>query len=141
MILADTNVLSEIISRRPSEAVLRWIDDQPRQYLFTTTISMAEMMHGLAALPEGRRQAYLSRSIERIFTEDFQGRVLPFDEPAARLFGVIVAARKKIGRPIGQFDAQIAAIAQSRGAAIATRDIGGFEHCGVKLINPWNYSN
>jgi hypothetical protein len=72
-----------------------------------------------------------------MFDEDFGGRILPFDSEAARVFPQIAAARRSLGRPIAQLDAQIAAVARSRGAAIATRNAGDFQHCGVPLVDPW----
>jgi len=80
----------------------------------------------------------LAAAADRLFTEVFQDRILPFDENSARVFPKIVAGRKAIGRPASQFDAMIAAIARSRGAAVATRNTSDFEHCGVRLFNPWN---
>ena len=72
-----------------------------------------------------------------MFAEDFGGRILPFDESAARLFATIAAARKALGRPISQFDAMIAAITRTHGAALATRNTADFEHCGLRIVNPW----
>ena len=79
----------------------------------------------------------MTAAIEKVFAEEFRGRILPFDEDAARAFPQIVAGRDALGRPISQFDAMIAAIVQSRRAALATRSTGDFEACGIKLINPW----
>lgn len=73
-----------------------------------------------------------------MFEEDFAGRVLPFDGAAARAYAALAAGRQRAGRPISQFDAQIAAIAWSRGAAVATRNVGDFEGCGVEILNPWS---
>lgn len=141
MTVLDTNLLSEATKPIPSAAVMSWLAAQPAGDLFSTTVSQAELLYGVAILPGGRRRSDLHSRIERMFAEYFAGRILVFDEAAARLFAVIVAMRRKLGRPIGQFDAQIAAIARSRGAALATRNTRDFEDCGVKLINPWNYSN
>jgi predicted nucleic acid-binding protein len=94
------------------------------------------MLYGLESLPAGKRRSILQAALERIFGE-FSGRILPFDEEAARLFGKIVAARDAQGRPISQFDGMIAAIARSRNAALATRNTGDFENCGLRMIDPW----
>ena len=80
----------------------------------------------------------LSAAIEKVFTEEFRERILPFDQDAARLFAKIVAGRDALGRPISQSDAMIAAVARSRRAAVATRNTSDFEHCGVRIINPWS---
>ena len=107
--------------------------------MFTTAITQAEMLSGIEALPMGKRRAALLENVERMFVERFDGKVLPFDDSAARLFGKITATRNSIGRPISQFDAMIAAIARARHFTVATRDIAGFQHCGVRVIDPWAY--
>jgi predicted nucleic acid-binding protein len=88
-------------------------------------------------LPKGKRKSGLEAMVAAIFEQDFDARILPFDTEAAREFPKIAAARRAAGRPIAEFDAQIAAIAQSRGAALATRNIANFDGCGVPLFNPW----
>jgi predicted nucleic acid-binding protein len=137
MVILDTNVLSALMNPSPSPNVFRWIQYQALIGLFTTAVTQAEILYGAELLPKGKRRAELEAAIETTFEEYLVGRVLPFDSDAARLYSVIAASRRKLGRPMGELDAQIAAIAASRGAAVATRDIAGFEHCGVTLINPW----
>jgi predicted nucleic acid-binding protein len=137
VIVLDTNVLSEEIRSSPSPKVLRWFAEQPPASVFTTAITQAEMLYGLESLPVGRRRSTLERAIEKMFTEEFPGRILPFDEDAARIFGKIVAEKDARGRPISQFDAMIAAIARSRRAAVATRNVAHFEDCGVRIVDPW----
>ncbi len=137
MIVLDTNVVSEVMKPAPSSAVLRWFAVQPALSLFTTSITQAEVLYGVELLPKGRRRAALDAAVRAMFEDDFKGRVLPFDSEAALLFPVIAATRRAAGRPISQLDAQIAAIARSRGAAIATRNSGDFEDCGVEVVNPW----
>lgn len=95
------------------------------------------MLYGLECLPAGRRRLALHVAIEKVFDEEFAGRILPFDEDAARAFAKIVAGRNVLGRPISQFDAMIAAIARSRSAELATRNTADFSDCGVRLVNPW----
>ena len=95
------------------------------------------MLLGVESLPGGKRKAHLWASVERVFAERFSGRILPFDEDAARLYAKIVQQRDSVGRPISQLDAMIAAIARSRHAAVATRDTRDFEGCGVRVFNPW----
>ena len=114
MIVLDTNALSEALKPSPSGGDALW-----------------------NRAPAGKRRAHLSAIIEKLFAEDFQGRILSFDEDAARAFAKIVTGREAAGRPISQFDAMIAAIARSRGAAVATRDTSDFERCGIRVINPW----
>lgn len=137
MIVLDTNVLSEAIRPDPAPPVLHWMAAQPNERLFTTAITAVEILYGLATLPLGRRRAALELAVRQMLAEDFAGRVLAFDSLAAEEYARIAVVRRKQGRPIGQFDAQIAAIASSRGAALATRNVADFESCGVDLINPW----
>jgi predicted nucleic acid-binding protein len=137
MIVLDTNVLSELMRSQPGAAVFAWVAAQPRTALFTTSVNKAEILYGIAMLPEGRWRAALAAAAEAMFIDDFAGRVLPFDEAAAVHYADIVAARRREGRPIEAFDAQIAATARVAGAELATRDVGDFAGCGVALVNPW----
>lgn len=137
MIIVDTNVVSELMRPAPSEAVLMWVAAQPAARLFTTTITQAEILFGVALLPEGRRRSGLATAAKQMFVEDFADRVLPFDAVAADAFAPIAGMRRQQGRPMGAFDAQIAAIAASRGAALATRNVSDFLNCGLTVLNPW----
>jgi hypothetical protein len=139
VIILDTNVVSELMKPAPQTNVVKWLEEQPVLSLFTTFITEAEIFYGLALLPEGARKNALHQAIAGMFEEDFAGRVLPFDGPCAQVYARIAAGRRQLGRPISQFDALIAAIAQSRGAAVATRNSNDFEDCGIQVINPWNH--
>jgi predicted nucleic acid-binding protein len=137
MIVLDTNVLSELMRLRPEPAVEAWLGAQPTASLFIPAITQAEILYGLALLPEGRRRTDLLAAATSMFEEDFGGRILPFDSDAAVAYGDIAADRRKAGRPISQFDAQIAAIVQSRGGVLATRNIADFVDCGIEVVDPW----
>ena len=137
MIVLDTNVLSEVIRLAPSPKVLRWLGEQNRESVFTTAVTQAEMLYGLESLPAGKRRTLLNSALERMFAEEFPGRILPFDPDAAQAFGQIVARRDALGRPISQFDGMIAAIARSRRATLATRNMADFQECGLKIVDPW----
>jgi toxin FitB len=137
MIVLDTNVLSETLRPRPADSVKQWMAAQAAALLYTTAISQAEILYGVALLPAGRRKLTLQEMAEAIFGQAFLGRVLPFDSAAAISFAQIAAMRRRSGRPISEADAQIAAIAHSRGATIATRNVGDFENCGLEVISPW----
>jgi hypothetical protein len=137
MIILDTNVLSELLKPTPSSEVIAWLSDQASLQLFTTTITQAEILYGVELLPRGKRKSRLELLVAAVLDQDFEARILGFDTEAARAFAKIVATRRTAGRPIAAFDAQIAAIAQSRNAAVATRNIGDFEGCGIRLVNPW----
>jgi predicted nucleic acid-binding protein len=137
MILLDTNILSELMRVAPSPAVMSWLAAQPASSLFISAVTEAELRYGVLLLPEGRRRADLMAALEAMLAEDFSGRILPFDSAAALAFALIAASRRQAGKPVSQFDAQIAAIARSRGAALATRNVADFAECGVEIINPW----
>jgi len=140
MILLDTNILSELMRPAPANAVEAWLSVQPATSLFISAVTEAELRFGLALLPDGKRRNALATAMEGMLAEDFAGRILPFDRAAAAAYAEIAAERRKTGRPIAQFDAQIAAIARSRNAALATRNVPDFEDCGIQLVNPWNHS-
>lgn len=137
MILLDTNVLSELMRPAPDPAVAAWVASHPATGLATTTITQAEILHGIARLPAGRRRDALQRAATAMFDEEFGDRVLPFDAAAAPHYAALRSARERSGRPMSAFDAQIAAIARAHRATIATRDLGGFAECGVPLVDPW----
>ena len=137
MVILDTNVVSEALRPYPSRRVQEWVEAQPQVSLYLTTISQAEMLVGARLLPGGRRRTLLESAISLTFEAEFRGRVLAFDSAAARMFATIVADRQRLGRPINYMDAQIAAIARSNAASIATRDLQGFANCGVDIIDPW----
>jgi predicted nucleic acid-binding protein len=140
MFVLDTNILSAMMSLRPSAEVAAWVDGQPEELLFTTSISQAEILSGLAIMPDGRRRRALEVAAAAMFSEDFEGRVLPFDMEAAAAYADIFAARRRGGRPAATLDLMIASVAHSHGASVVTRDTGGFEDCGLALINPWAVS-
>ena len=139
MIVFDTNVISEFMKDNPNQMVLDWFDAQSTNDLFVTTVTEAEILTGIALLPDGRRKNNLLEFADNIFTSLFIGRVLVFDSNAANIYAEIFAQRYAAGRPISQADCQIAAIARSHGAAVATRNVTDFEGIDVELINPWTH--
>lgn len=140
MIVLDTNVVSEVMRHDPRPEVMIWIDERPSRELFETAVTEAEILAGVALLPPGRRRRRLAEAAERTFSNLFPGRVLPFDSLAARAYSKIVASRRASGRPASLADSQIAAVARSRGMAVATRNVRDFEAMGIELFNPWSVS-
>jgi predicted nucleic acid-binding protein len=138
MIILDTNVISELMRREPAEAVVRWVNRQASSSLYATSITQAEILHGIQLLPKGKRRDVIAAAAEEMFERDFGGRILVFGTDAAKAYAIIGAARRRTGRPISAFDAQIAAIARTHGANIATRNVGDFAGCGVPVVDPWN---
>jgi len=137
MILLDTNVVSELMKAAPAANVVGWITAQPASGLYTTSITQAEILHGIMLLPSGKRRRNIEAAAQAMFAEEFEGRILGFGSDAALPYAVIAAERRRAGRPVSSFDAQIAAIAHTVGAVIATRNVADFSDCGVEVINPW----
>jgi toxin FitB len=138
MTILDTNVLSEVMAPAPANAPLLWIERRRAvDQVFITSITVAEILYGVELLPAGKRHDKLKSEAEEMFAQDFAGNILSFDERAAREFALIASSRRTIGRPITEFDAQIAAIASVHSASLATRNTGDFEGCGIRLFNPW----
>jgi len=137
MIVLDTNILSELMREHPEPRVFDWVQQQTAANLYTTSITQAEILHGVLLLPTGKRRDAIRRAADEMFAQDFADRILPFDGGAASAYAEIAAHRRSAGRPISQFDAQIAAIARSRGGDLATRNTEDFDGCGIKINNPW----
>ena len=137
MTILDTNVLSEVVKPAPEPKVIEWLAAQIYHDVYLTAVTVGEVLHGLARMPEGKRRAGLQAAVDAMFHHEFAGRILPFDEAAAISYAGLVTARERGGRPTGSFDAQIAAIARVHSATVATRNIKDFELCGVMLVNPW----
>jgi toxin FitB len=137
VIVLDTNVVSELMKATPDERVIHWVGSQTARALYTTSLTQAEILHGIMLLPSGKRRTAITAAADAMFSDDFGGRILAFGSDAARPYASIATARRRAGHPISQFDAQIAAIALSTGATVATRNVDDFEGCGVKVVNPW----
>ena len=136
MILLDTNVVSELMRPEPAPQVASWVRSRDRRELFMSSITLAEIRYSLARLPNGRRKQTLIDAADDVFRA-FSDQVLPVDSTAAEHYAVIASARERAGRPIPGFDALIAAICRSRGAALATRNRPDFDGVGIDIIDPW----
>ena len=138
MFLLDTNVLSAMMSATTAPEVVAWASAQPAEFLFTASVCQAEILAGIAIMPEGRRRAELEAAAYAVFLEDFEGRILPFDMAAAIAYADLFAARRRAGKPTAAMDLMIASIARSHGASVVTRNVADFEECGLDIVNPWN---
>lgn len=136
-LLPDTNVVSELMRSSPSKAVLKWATDHSGDRVYFSTIGETEIRYGVAILPIGRRRATLMADIERMLSNTFPNRILPFDSDAARAYANLVAKRQRVGGSISQMDCQIAAIAHARDLIVATRNVRDFEGLDVEIVNPW----
>ena len=137
MIILDTNVLSALMRTEPEAAVVRWLDHQPAESIWLTSITLFEARLGLAPLPKGRRRQSLESAFDRLLEEDLENRVLDFDRAAATEAAALAAARQRAGRTVDMRDTQIAGIALARRAALATRNVRHFRDLGATVIDPW----
>lgn len=138
MILLDTNVLSALMQHTPDPQVVEWLDDQPVESIWTSSITVFEVRTGIELLERGRRRKRLEQVFSQLLAEDLNGRVQSFDQAAALAAGSIAATRQSAGRTVEIRDVQIAGIATSRRATLATRNTRHFADTGIPLINPWD---
>ncbi|KXV70350.1 plasmid stability protein StbB [Acetobacter malorum] len=137
MILLDTNVISEPWKPAPEPRVLAWIDAQAIETLFLSAVTVAELRFGIGAMPAGRRRSVLYERLEQQVLPLFARRVLSFDLAASQSYAELMVRARSEGRAVGKADGYIAAIAASRGYAVASRDVSPFEAAGVRVLNPW----
>jgi predicted nucleic acid-binding protein len=136
MIVLDTNVVSEAMKPQPHPAVLAWLNDQASETLYLSSVTLAELLFGIGALPTGNRKEMLAQALDGLMGL-FRDRVLPFDIDAARRYAELAVTARAAGRGFPTPDGYIAAIAASRGFIVASRDTAPYEAAGVKVINPW----
>ncbi|MDP2286799.1 MAG: type II toxin-antitoxin system VapC family toxin [Pseudohongiella sp.] len=139
MIVLDTNVVSEAMKPDPNPTVQQWLNAQAAETLYLSSITLAELMFGIGALPSGRRKAALSQTLEGLLNL-FDNRVLAFDTDAARHYAELAVAARAAGKGFPTPDGYIGAIAKARGFSVATRDVAPFQAAGIKIIDPWEVS-
>lgn len=137
MIVLDTNVLSALMQHTPDPAVVEWLDNQPTESIWTTSLTVFEIRTGIELLTPSRRRKRLDEIFSQLLDEDLDGRVQSFDPTAALAAGTIAATQQRVGRAVEIRDVQIAGIAASRRATVATRNTRHFDGTGVELVNPW----
>ena len=136
MIVLDTNVVSEAMKPEPHPAVRAWLNDQAAETLYLSSVTLAELLFGVRALPAGKRTDMLAQVLDGLIGL-FRDRVLPFDIDAARRYADLAVAVRVAGRGFPTPDGYIAAIAVSRGFIVASRDTAPYEAASVTVINPW----
>lgn len=136
MIVLDTNVVSEAMKPEPDAAVKSWLNDQAVETLYLSSVTLAELLFGIRALPAGKRKKPLDRALSELL-DLFKGRVLPFDTDAASHYADLAVMAKNGGCGFPTPDGYIAAVAASRGFIVASRDTAPYEAAGVTVINPW----
>jgi predicted nucleic acid-binding protein len=138
VIVLDTNVVSALMRREPDPAVVSWLNDLPPESVWTSSVTVFEVRLGLEILPAGQRRRQLEEAFTKALEEDFEGRVLPFDQASAEAAGRIAAERRRVGRTVEIRDVQIAGIVSARKATLATGNTRHFEGCGLVLVDPWS---
>jgi toxin FitB len=138
VIVLDTNVLSALMRPAPDERVVAWLDSQPAESIWTTSVTLFEVHFGLATLAKGKKRRALESVFEAMLAEDLQGRVLPFDEQAATEAAAIAASLRLAGRGTDIRDTMIAGIVAARRGVLATRNTRHFAGTGVRLVDPWS---
>lgn len=138
MFVLDTNVLSELMNPGGARIVVDWANSVAREDQYTTTVNLAEVLYGLAIIPKGRKRTDRLMWAEKMFAEDFRGRILPFDQHAAEHFADIAATREQAGKRIEALDVQVAAIARANGMTVVTRNVRHFIECGIDVLDPWS---
>ena len=136
MIVLDTNVVSEAMKPEPHPAVRAWLNDQASETLYLSSVTVAELLFGIGALPAGKRKDMLAQTLDGLMML-FRDRVLPFDIDAARRYAELAVTAKVAGRGFPTPDGYVAAIAASRGFIVASRDTAPYEAASVTVINPW----
>ena len=136
MILLDTNIISEALKPGGDPKVKAWLDAQALETLFLSTITLAEIAFGIAAMPTGERRTRLRRALDEEITPLFDGRILSFDRAAAEAYGELRARARALGKAISTADGYIAAIATAHSLAVATLDVSPFEAAQVRVISP-----
>lgn len=139
MIVLDTNVVSEALKPEPNPAVRTWLNDQAAETLYLSSVTLAELLFGVGALPVSQRKDRLAHALEGLMAL-FKGRVLPFDLDAARRYAELAVTAKVAGRGFPLPDGYIAAIAVSRGFIVASRDTAPYRAARVTVIDPWETS-
>lgn len=140
MIILDTNVVSEAMKPEPEPAVRAWLNAQSAETLFLSSVTLAELLFGIAALPDGKRKDRLGKALDGLVAL-FEGHILPFDVAAAQQYAKLAVTARKSGRGFPVPDGYIAAIASSNGFRVASRDVAPFEAASVSVVNPWEWLN
>lgn len=137
MIVLDTNVISALMQSTPERRVITWLNKQPSESVWTTSVNLFEILYGLNTMTKGKRREALQAAFEQALGEDLDGRILDFDAPAAREAALLSAKLRTAGKPVEIRDVQIAGIVLARRGALATRNTRHFVGTGVAIVNPW----
>jgi toxin FitB len=136
--LLDTNVISELVAKKPNRRVLEWIDTLDANHVFLSVITIGELRKGIEKLPSSTRKDVLADWLTTDLVLRFSGRILPLDIDVMLTWGQLIGQLERIGRPLPAIDSLIAALALHHGYTLATRNEADFKDTGVAVINPWS---
>lgn len=136
--LLDTNIVSETVKAKPEPQVLAWLQRQSPAELFLAAQTIGELVRGAAKVKEKARRERFTKWIEEDLSQQFENRILPFDDAAARVWGKLMGGGDRKGQTPPAADAQIAAVAIDRGLILVTRNVKDFERFDVDVLNPWD---
>lgn len=139
MIILDTNVLSELMQQQPNPVVIEWLDAQPAETVWISSITLFEARYGLTLLADGQRKTVLQQRFDELVQIDLANRIVVFDVRAANLAAQLAVERKICGRPVDIRDTFIASIAIAHGATLATRNTKHFDGLPTPVVNPWEH--
>lgn len=138
--LLDTNVLSELMRNEPERKVLDWFEANTNNSFYISSITHAEILLGIALMPEGKKKSKLITASDKLFSEDFADHIFSFDNKSANIYASIVAHRIHSGHPITTEDAQIASIAISNNLFLVTRNKKKFLWIdNISIVNQWDF--
>lgn len=136
--LLDTNVISELISRRPDPNVISWIDGLDPDTVYLSVITIGEIQKGVEKLPDTESKQTIQEWLHNNLLLRFQGRIVPITTSVALAWGTLTAALERNGRLLPAIDSLVAAIAREGGYVLVTRNVRDCAGAGIPIINPWD---
>ena len=136
--LLDTNIISETVRPRPDPGVIDWLERQSPEELFLSAMTIGELMRGACKVKEEARREKLTKWIEEDLRQQFESRLLPFNDTSGKIWGQLMGNGDRAGKTPSAYDAQIAAIAIDRGLVLVTRNVSDFNRFELEILNPWD---
>jgi hypothetical protein len=134
--LLDATILRSILDAHPSAPLAAWLDAQPDESLFISSMNLAEIWNGILALASAKQREekegwFAGPHGPRLA---FGNRVLTFDDKAALVWGRLVSEREQASLPCAPVDMIYAAIAEANDCVLVTDNEERF--AGIKVFNP-----
>lgn len=135
--LLDTNAISEPGRARPNQGFADWFDQIDEADVHLSVVTLGELRHGLALLPDGARKRHLEQ-LHLAIMRRHEAQILPVDLGVALIWGELAARHRRQGRRPSVSDELIAATALVHNLTVVTRNVSDFEPSGCQLISPWS---